>query len=184
MISGWSDWVASLQIITKNLQAIGIDASTKLEPDYNTWYPAASATKAPTLLWQAASQGSPYGFFYANLSQNAMIPSGEDATSTGNWEHFSDASATGLLNQWKTSLKPDVQHNARDQARGSLAAHAAGDPALHRAALVDLQHEVLPRLRVAEELLRRPDLHDVPRQRPLVHPHRPGGQGRGLILSL
>jgi peptide/nickel transport system substrate-binding protein len=110
VISGWSDWVASLQIITKNLQAIGIDASTKLEPDYNTWYPAASATKVPTLLWQAASQGSPYGFFYANLSQNAMIPSGEDATSTGNWEHFSDASATGLLNQWKTSLKPDVQH--------------------------------------------------------------------------
>jgi peptide/nickel transport system substrate-binding protein len=110
VISGWSDWVASLQIITKNLQAIGIDASTKLEPDYNTWYPAASATKVPTLLWQAASQGSPYGFFYANLSQNAMIPSGEDATSTGNWEHFADASATGLLNQWKTSLKPDVQH--------------------------------------------------------------------------
>ena len=110
VISGWSDWVASLQIITKNLQAIGIDASTKLEPDYNTWYPAASATKVPTLLWQAASQGSPYGFFYANLSQNAMIPSGEDGTSTGNWEHFSDASATGLLNQWKTSLKPDVQH--------------------------------------------------------------------------
>ncbi len=110
VISGWSDWVASLQIITKNLQAIGIDASTKLEPDYNTWYPAASATKVPTLLWQAASQGSPYGFFYANLSQNAMIPSGEDGTSTGNWEHFSDASATGLLNQWKTSLRPDVQH--------------------------------------------------------------------------
>ena len=33
VISGWSDWVASLQIITKNLQAIGIDASIKLEPD-------------------------------------------------------------------------------------------------------------------------------------------------------
>ena len=26
VIGGWSDWVASLQIITKNLQAIGIDA--------------------------------------------------------------------------------------------------------------------------------------------------------------
>ena len=40
-------------------------------------------------------QGSPYGFFYANLHQNALIPSGEDATSTGNWEHFSNPSATG-----------------------------------------------------------------------------------------
>ena len=71
MISGWSDWVASLQIITKNLQDVGIDASVKLEPDWNSWYPSASSTKAPTLLWQNASQGSPYGFFYANLHQNA-----------------------------------------------------------------------------------------------------------------
>src|SRR5438477_2417280 len=33
VISGWSDWVASNQIITKNLQAIGIDSNVKLEPD-------------------------------------------------------------------------------------------------------------------------------------------------------
>jgi peptide/nickel transport system substrate-binding protein len=110
VIGGWSDWVASLQIITKNLQAVGIDASVKIEPDWNSWYPSASATKAPTLLWQNASQGSPYGFFYANLHQNALIASGQDGTSTGNWEHFSDPSATGLLNQWKRSLKPEVQH--------------------------------------------------------------------------
>jgi len=110
VISGWSDWVASLQIITKNLQAIGIDATVQPEPDWNSWYPSASSTKAPTLLWQNASQGSPYGFFYANLHQNALIPSGQDATATGNWEHFSDPSATGLLNQWKKALKPDVQH--------------------------------------------------------------------------
>jgi peptide/nickel transport system substrate-binding protein len=110
VISGWSDWVASLQIITKNLQAIGINANTKLEPDYNTWSSAAFATKTPTLLWQNASQGSPYGFFFANLSQNAMTAPGQDGSSTGNWEHFSDASATGLLNQWKTALNPTVQH--------------------------------------------------------------------------
>ena len=49
VIGGWSDWVASLQIITKNLQAIGVDASVKIEPDWNSWYPSASSTKAPTL---------------------------------------------------------------------------------------------------------------------------------------
>jgi peptide/nickel transport system substrate-binding protein len=110
VIAGWSDWVASLQIITKNLQAVGIDATVQTEPSWNDWYPSASSTKAPTLLWQNASQGSPYGFFFANLHQNALIASGQDATATGNWEHYSDPSATGLLNQWKTSLKPDVQH--------------------------------------------------------------------------
>jgi peptide/nickel transport system substrate-binding protein len=110
VISGWSDWVASLQIITKNLQAVGINAQVKLDPDYNTWASAAFATKTPTLLWQNASQGSPYGFFFANLSANAATKAGEDGTATGNWEHFSDTSATGLLNQWKTAFNPTVQH--------------------------------------------------------------------------
>ena len=103
VISGWSDWVASLQIITKNLQGDRHRRDRhRLEPDWNSWYPSASSTKAPTLLWQNASQGSPYGFFFANLHQNALHRRPvRTRTSTGNWEHYSDPSATGLLNQWK-----------------------------------------------------------------------------------
>jgi peptide/nickel transport system substrate-binding protein len=110
VISGWSDWVASNQIITKDLQAIGINSNVALEPDWNSWYPNASSTKNPTLLWQNGSQGSPYGFFNANLSQNSYIPSGQDATATGNWEHTYNAQATTLLNDWKATLDPVKQH--------------------------------------------------------------------------
>ena len=110
MISGWSDWVASNQIITKNLQGIGIDSNVALEPDWNSWFPNAFATKNPTLLWQNGSQASPYGFFNANLSQNSLIPSGQDASATGNWAHTYDATATSLLNQWKVTLDSKKQH--------------------------------------------------------------------------
>jgi peptide/nickel transport system substrate-binding protein len=109
VISGWSDWVASNQIITKNLQAIGINSNVALEPDWNSWYPNASTTKNPTLLWQTASQASPYAFFLSNLSQLKFTPSGQDATNTGNWAHISDPQATALLNQWKVSLDPQKQ---------------------------------------------------------------------------
>jgi peptide/nickel transport system substrate-binding protein len=109
VISGWSDWVASNQIITKNLQAIGINSNVALEPDWNSWYPNASSTKNPTLLWQTASQASPYSFFLSNLSQLKFTPSGQDATNTGNWAHISDPKATALLNQWKSSLNVEVQ---------------------------------------------------------------------------
>jgi peptide/nickel transport system substrate-binding protein len=64
VISGWSDWVASNQIITKNLRDIGIDSNVALEPDWNSWYPSASSTKFPTLLWQNGA-GVPYGCFFA-----------------------------------------------------------------------------------------------------------------------
>jgi peptide/nickel transport system substrate-binding protein len=109
VISGWSDWVASNQIITKNLQDIGIDSNVKLEPDWGSWFPNAFATKNPTLLWQTGSQASPYGYFNSNLSQNSLIPSGTDASPTGNWSHTYNATATGLLNQWKVTLDPKKQ---------------------------------------------------------------------------
>jgi peptide/nickel transport system substrate-binding protein len=109
VISGWSDWVASNQIITRNLRDIGINSNVALEPDWGAWYPSAYATKFPTLLWQVASTGSPYGYLYANLSQNAFIPKGQDGSATGNWEHFSDATATSQLNQWKVTFAPAKQ---------------------------------------------------------------------------
>src|SRR6266511_92757 len=104
VISGWSDWVASNQIITRNLRDIGIDSDVALEPDWGAWWPNASSGKFPTLLWQGGSQGSPYGYFYANLSRNAYIPPGQDASRTGNWSHFTDAKATTHLSQWKVTL--------------------------------------------------------------------------------
>jgi peptide/nickel transport system substrate-binding protein len=104
VISGWSDWVASNQIITRNLRDIGIDSNVALEPDWGAWWPNASSGKFPTLLWQGGSSGSPYGYFYSNLSKNAYIPPGQDATATGNWEHFADAGATKLLSKWKVTL--------------------------------------------------------------------------------
>src|SRR6266511_4017072 len=115
VISGWSDWVASNQIITPNLRDIGIDSDVALEPDWGAWWPNASSGKFPTLLWQGGSQGSPYGYFYANLSRNAYIPSGQDATATGNWEHFADDKATSLLNQWKVTLNPAKQQRIATQ---------------------------------------------------------------------
>jgi peptide/nickel transport system substrate-binding protein len=112
VISGWSDWVASNQIIVKNLQAIGIDSQVELEPDWGSWFPNAYATKNPTLLWQNGSQASPYGFFYANLSQNAVLPSGQDSSGTGNWSHTFDPKAQQYLTQWKTTLDAKKQQSA------------------------------------------------------------------------
>jgi peptide/nickel transport system substrate-binding protein len=109
VIAGWSDWVASNQIITKNLRDIGIDSQVRLEPSWSDWFPNAFSTKNPTLLWQGASRGSPYGYFYSNLSQNAFIPSGTDASPTGNWQHFADAKATTLLDQWKVTFNRKKQ---------------------------------------------------------------------------
>jgi peptide/nickel transport system substrate-binding protein len=105
VIAGWSDWVASLQIIAKNLKAVGIDASVKLDADWSVWQPAAMSSKVVTLLWSNGADGlNPYGFYYSNMDPSQNVGSGNDASTTGNWEHFQSVAAASLLKQMKGTL--------------------------------------------------------------------------------
>ena len=160
VISGWSDWVASNQIITSNLRDIGIDSQVRLEPSWGDWFPNAFSTKNPTLLWQVASRGSPYGFFYSNMSKNAFIPSGQDATATGNWQHYSHAGCDESAEPVEGDAQPEDPAKDSDAAPEALAAEPPNHPRRDRCAVVDVQHQVLPLLPDGEELLRRSDLHD------------------------
>src|SRR5207249_8562521 len=51
----------------------------------------------------------------ANLHQNAFIPSGGDATATGNWAHFQNGQATELLDVWKVTLDLKKQQQLATQ---------------------------------------------------------------------
>ena len=87
----------------------------RLEPSWGDWFPNAFSTKNPTLLWQVASRGSPYGYFYSNLSKNAFIPSGQDATATGNWEHFSQPGCDEFAEPVEGDAQPEGQHKIATQ---------------------------------------------------------------------
>jgi len=115
VIGGWSDWVASLNIITENLRDVGINASVKLEPDWNSWYPDASAGRFPTLLWNYGAGFTPYGFYKSHFDESSWTPSGEDAGATGNWEHFKSAEGTKLLAQFRRTLDVKKQKQIVNQ---------------------------------------------------------------------
>jgi peptide/nickel transport system substrate-binding protein len=110
VIGGWSDWVASLQIIANNLQDVGIDASVKLEPDWGAWQPNAMSTKFVTLLWSnGANDITPYAYFFSHYDPSTNLGPGVDASATGNWEHFSNPTGAGLLRQFKGTLSVKKQ---------------------------------------------------------------------------
>jgi peptide/nickel transport system substrate-binding protein len=119
VIGGWSDWVASLQIISKNLQDVGIDASVKLEPDWGAWQPNAMSTKFVTLLWTFGNNDmTPYAYFYSIMDPSQNLGAGVDASATGNWFHFSDPQAASLLNQFKGTLDTAKQKQVAYKLEG------------------------------------------------------------------
>ena len=110
VIGGWSDWVASLQIIARNLQDVGIDASVKLEPDWGAWQPNAMSTKFTTLLWNNGGNDiTPYAYFFSHFDPSTNLGPGVDASATGNWEHFQHAQGAALLKQFKGTLSTAKQ---------------------------------------------------------------------------
>jgi peptide/nickel transport system substrate-binding protein len=115
VIGGWSDWVASLNIITQNLRDIGVDASVKLEPDWNSWYPDASAGRIVSLLWNYGGGFTPYGFYKSHFDTASFRPSGQDEGCCGDWEHFQSAQGTQLLAQFRQTLDTKKQHQIVNQ---------------------------------------------------------------------
>jgi len=116
VIGGWSDWVASLQIVTRNLQAVGIDSNVKLEPDWGAWQPNAMSTKFATLLWNyGGGDVTPYAYFYSHFDPSQNLGAGVDSSATGNWEHYSNPKGAALLNQFKHTLDPAKQKAIANQ---------------------------------------------------------------------
>jgi peptide/nickel transport system substrate-binding protein len=110
VIGTWSDWVASCQIIVKNLQAVGIDASVKLEPDWGAWQPNAMSGKFVSLLWSNGNQDiTPYAYLFSHNDPSTDLGPGVDATATGNWEHHTSVKAASLLKQFKGTLNTTKQ---------------------------------------------------------------------------
>ena len=120
VIGGWSDWVASLQIISRNLQAVGIDASVKIEPDWGSWVSSSAVNgRAPSLIWSNGAQDpTPYAYFYSHFDPSQIVPTGEDALAKGNFERNADAAAAGQLRQFKSTLDRKKQLQAAYKLQG------------------------------------------------------------------
>ena len=154
---------------------------SKIEPDWNSWYPSASSHEGADAALAERLAG---------LALRVLLRQPAPERAHRRRVRTAPRPATGSTSRIPARRASSTSGSARSSRTSSRRSPrkvqavwlktAAGDPALHRAALVDLQHEVLPLLRVAEELLRRPDLHDVPRQRPLVHPDLPGCADRSV----
>lgn len=114
VIGGWSDWVASLQIVSRNLQAVGIDASVKIEPDWPAWVSnsAISGTQ-PSLIWSnGGGDPTPYAYFFSHFDPSQVVPTGQDALAFGNFERNANVQAAAILKQFKGTLDQKKQLQA------------------------------------------------------------------------
>ena len=109
VISGWSDWVASNQIITKNLQAIGhqLEREARAGLELVVSERVGDEEPDPALADRLAGLA-------VRLLPKQPLAAEVHAVRPGRHEHRQlgahlHAKATALLNQWKASLDPKKQ---------------------------------------------------------------------------
>lgn len=104
---GYSDWVASMQVVTSELAKVGIDATLQT-PAANTFYADVYAGKYQ--LAYNAESGGPTPFYEMRqwLYSKNSAPIGKAAAS--NWERYNSPAVDTLLNQYFTTTSSAAQH--------------------------------------------------------------------------
>ena len=109
---GFSDWVASVQVLQSELRAVGIAVT----PDNlsNTTFDSDIYTGNYQLAYDWDSGGpTPYYELRAILYSPNSAPVGKTAAT--NWERYSNPSTDALIEQYAATTSPAVQHQVVDE---------------------------------------------------------------------
>lgn len=109
VVSGYTDWITTCQIIANDLKAVGIKANVNTL-SYDAFYNAMQLGSFDTTIWGTLPGPSPYFLYYGLLSSQNTAPLGQAANS--NFERWNDPTTDKLLNQLVTSSDPAVQQQA------------------------------------------------------------------------
>jgi peptide/nickel transport system substrate-binding protein len=106
VVTGWSDWVSSCQIMAKNLEEIGIKASVK-SYDYPAWIDLVQKGDFDLSIGWGEEGPTPYNFYRGLMSSKTRMEPGE--VGIQNWHRFASPEADALLDQFATTSDPDEQ---------------------------------------------------------------------------
>ena len=80
VVSGWTDWVSSVQIIAQNFKAIGIDATVK-PYDFSTWFDRVTKGNFDISIGWSSGGATPYNYYRDQMSQRSFQAVGVDRRS-------------------------------------------------------------------------------------------------------
>jgi peptide/nickel transport system substrate-binding protein len=109
---GFSDWVASMQVIIANLKAVGIQVTAD-NVAYSTWQTDIYTGKFDLGYYGQTGGPSPYYELRQDLYSANSAPIGTAAGS--NFERYSNPATDKLINEYAATTNPATQHSIVDQ---------------------------------------------------------------------
>ena len=108
IVSGWSDWIRSAQVICQNLKKVGIKAKVKTY-DFGAWISRMQKGEFEMAIGWAEKGPTPYPLYKGMMSSEYFQPIGQ--TADVNWHRFSLPSADSLFKKFEqTSYKQEIKN--------------------------------------------------------------------------
>jgi peptide/nickel transport system substrate-binding protein len=112
VVSGWSDWVQSCQIMADSLADVGIKA-TVTPYDQATWQTRVQNGEFTMSIGWSDQGATVFNFYRGIMSSETKKPIGE--SSTQNWHRFASEDADALLAQFAGTSDEAVQRDLANQ---------------------------------------------------------------------
>ena len=107
IVSGWSDWIRSAQVISQNLKSIGIYAKVKTY-EFGTWISQMQKGNFQLAIGWGEKGPTPYPLYKGMMYSGYVKPIGEVADV--NWHRYSNSSADSLIIKFeKTSNEEEKE---------------------------------------------------------------------------
>lgn len=125
VVSGWTDWVRAGQVIARDLEAIGVDAT--LHPsEFGAWFADLQRGQFDLAISWSQDGATPYGLFKWLMSPRSVAPIGE--ASAANWHRFGDPQLEPLLEAFETTVDEAEQRALAAQMQDRFVATAPAIP--------------------------------------------------------
>ena len=98
IVSGWADWIRAGQIISKNLNDIGIKSRVKTQ-DFGAWFNDLQKGEFDAAIGWAESGATPYPMYEGLMASKNVKPRGE--VSGSNWHRFGLAEVDILVSRFE-----------------------------------------------------------------------------------
>ncbi len=125
VVSGWTDWVSSCEMMAQNLKDIGINASVK-SLEYNAWYDTVSKGQFTMSIGWSNGGATPYGFYAGQMKTTRSKPVGESAPD--NWQRYTNKDADKLLDAFTAETDPAKQKEIMTQIQAIFVKEAPAIP--------------------------------------------------------
>ncbi|HEU0164649.1 MAG TPA: ABC transporter substrate-binding protein [Thermomicrobiales bacterium] len=125
VVSGWSDWVQSVDIISKNLADVGIKATVK-PYEQATWQTNVQNGDFTMSIGWSSQGATPFNFYRGVMSTNTWRPI---KTSAGeNWQRFKSTDADALLDKFAATSDTAEQKDLANQLQKVFSDNAPAIP--------------------------------------------------------